>query len=81
VQPHPSPIATAIFASLTENTGCLIGLTEAIDNIPTGARRNWKHIPQYPDALDRTPCVIDVAANLSHDPLLALLTIAGTLAR
>jgi N-acyl-D-aspartate/D-glutamate deacylase len=52
----------------------LIGLLEGVEDIPgtalaEGLTWDWESFPQYLDALDRRPFVVDVATQVAHAPL------------
>jgi N-acyl-D-aspartate/D-glutamate deacylase len=54
----------------------LIGLMEGVEDIPgsalaEGIRWEWESFPEYLDALERTPRVLDVAAQVPHGALRA----------
>ncbi|HYZ23781.1 MAG TPA: amidohydrolase family protein, partial [Rhodopila sp.] len=53
---------------------CLIDLMEGVEDIPgialaEGLSWDWETFPEYLDALERLPRVIDVAAQVPHHPL------------
>jgi N-acyl-D-amino-acid deacylase len=54
----------------------LIGLMEGVEDIPgtalvEGIRWQWESFPEYLDALERMPRVLDVGAQIGHGPLRA----------
>ncbi|ATE64186.1 N-acyl-D-amino-acid deacylase family protein [Rhizorhabdus dicambivorans] len=57
-----------------EHRGPLIELMEGVEDIPgitlaEGLKWDWESFPEYLNALDRLPRVMDVAAQIPHHPL------------
>ena len=54
----------------------LVGLMEGVEDIPgtalvEGMRWAWETFPEYLDALERTPRILDIGSQIAHGPLRA----------